>query len=162
MIQIGIDPDIEKPGVAIIEDGKYAAVTSMTMPELFDLIASHRGNANVVFHVEDVNTDSATYYRHRPGAISKQNVQNKISQHVGMCKAAAKTICHVIEHYDCRLIMVKPKSRAHKTAKHEADYFKRITGWQGRTNQDSRDAAMLIFQFLKQDRKTMTTPKGEK
>lgn len=162
MIQIGIDPDIEKPGVAIIEDGKYTAVTSMTMPDLFDLIASHRGKTAVVFHVEDVNTDSATYYRDKSTARNKQAVQNTISQRVGMVKGAAMTICHVIEHYDCRLMMVKPKSRAHKTAKHEADYFKRITGWQGRTNQDSRDAAMLIFQFLKQDRKAMTTQRGEK
>lgn len=159
MIHIGIDPDIEKPGVAIIKDGQYTAVSSLTMPDLFDLIAECKGESCVTFYVEDVNTDSATYYRHRPSAVSKQSVQNKISQHVGMCMGAAKTICHVIEHYGCNLVMVKPKARAHKTAKHEADYFQRITGWQGRTNQDSRDAAMLIFQFMKQDRKTMT--KGE-
>ena len=161
MIHIGIDPDIEKPGVAIIKDGKYTAVHSLTMPVLFDLIAECKGEECVTFYVEDVRTDTATYYRNKSTARNKQAVQDTISQRVGMVKGAAMTICHVIKHYGCKLVMVKPKSRAHKDAKHEADYFKRVTGWQGRTNQDSRDAAMLIFQFLKQDRKTMTTTKGE-
>lgn len=153
-IQIGIDPDIEKPGLAIIERGQLVSVRSIKIPDLFDLIAQHSARPDVVFFVEDVNADSATYYRHRPGAENAQAVQNKISQHVGMCKGAAIMICAVINHYKCQLVMIKPKARAFKAAKNEAELFAKLTGWTGRTNQDSRDAAMLIFSFLEKDKKT--------
>ena len=148
MIHIGIDPDVEKSGLAVIEAGQFVRVCSVPNPELFALIESYRGRTDVMFHLEDVNVDSATYYRARPGAVSKQAVQNKISQHVGMCKGAAKVIADVIDFYDGQVTMVKPLRGTLKKAKHEADLFKRLTGWEGRTNQDSRDAAMLILRFM--------------
>lgn len=40
--------------------------------------------------------------------------------------------------------LVPPKDNKTKTT---AAYFKTITGWQGTTNEHSRDAAMLVFGF---------------
>lgn len=148
MIHIGIDPDMRKPGVAIIQDGVYTSIQSITNVELFALIEKHRGLASVMWHVEDVNAVSPTYYRARHGAVSKQAVQDNISQKVGMVKALGTVIIDVLEYYACNYELVKPLRGSFKKAKHEAELFKKLTGWEGRTNQDSRDAAMLIFRFM--------------
>jgi len=39
---------------------------------------------------------------------------------------------------------VAPKDNKTKTS---PEYFKRLTGWQGRTSEHSRDAAMLVYNF---------------
>ena len=148
MIHIGIDPDMRKPGVAIIQNGVYTSIQSMTNVELFALIEKHRGLASVMWHVEDVNAVSATYFRPRHGAVSKQAVQDNISQKVGMVKALGTVIIDVLDYYACNYELVKPLRGPLKKAKHEAELFKQLTGWEGRTNQDSRDAAMLIFRFM--------------
>lgn len=39
---------------------------------------------------------------------------------------------------------VRPKK---SLTKWDADYFKRVTGWQGKTNSHGRDAALIIFNY---------------
>jgi hypothetical protein len=59
---------------------------------------------------------------------------------------AVKARCADIEEA-CRILgipcrMVKPTAGASKWT---ADYFKKVTGWQGRTNEHGRDAAILVY-----------------
>lgn len=40
--------------------------------------------------------------------------------------------------------LVAPKNNKTKVS---ADYFKKLTGWEGRTNEHERDCAMLVFGY---------------
>jgi len=46
------------------------------------------------------------------------------------------------KYYDIEYQAVAPKNNITKT---KADYFKKLTGWDGRTSEHSRDAGMLVF-----------------
>jgi hypothetical protein len=64
-----------------------------------------------------------------------------IREGVGAVKARCADIeeaCKILG-IPCR--MVKPTAGASKWT---ADYFKEVTGWQGRTNEHGRDAAILV------------------
>ena len=49
--------------------------------------------------------------------------------------------------------LVKPlQGPAKRQAKADAEYFNRITGWAGRSNSDTRDAALLALYGVKESR----------
>ena len=52
----------------------------------------------------------------------------------------AKKICEMCEYLKIEFIQVRPTK-----AKCNSDYFKKITGYKKRTNQEQRDALMLIW-----------------
>lgn len=63
-----------------------------------------------------------------------------------MGAGAVKVLCSIIENElkkaGIEFDAVPPKNNRTKL---DAKTFKKITGWQGRTNEHSRDAAMLVF-----------------
>ena len=52
----------------------------------------------------------------------------------------AKKICEMCEHLKIEFIQVRPTK-----TKTNSDYFKKITGYNKRTNQEQRDACLLIW-----------------
>jgi len=65
-------------------------------------------------------------------------VQSRIAQNVGMVKAAATIIQDYIEHHGGKVILVPPGIG--KQTKNNAKLFAELTGYTGRTNEDTRDA----------------------
>jgi len=63
-------------------------------------------------------------------------------QGVGSIKRDCKIWQEFCEYYKFKFEMVKPVKGQTKWT---ADYFKKVTGWTGRTNEHGRDAAVLIF-----------------
>lgn len=153
MIRIGIDPDITKPGVAAMEDGQYTMIQSFSFIELQKYIFHAKHDQDIIFSVEDVGLSRPTY-GHAGGPS-----RDRVSQNVGMCKAAFKIIVATLEDANRTFELVKPLAatsnvgvrefyrRAHK----DAEYFKKFTGWPHRTNNDSRCAAMLLWRYHKSE-----------
>ena len=133
---IGIDPDMRKPGIVECIDGDFEIesykkhTTSMLLEDM--QIWCNRG---YIFALENVNAIKTIYAKNRKGG---QAVQSRIAQNVGMVKAAATIIHDYIEHHGGKVILVPPGIG--KQTKNNAKLFAELTGYTGRTNEDTRDA----------------------
>lgn len=140
---IGIDPDLTKSGMALVVDGKLIDVKALPFPELVELAKLERLSGSI-FVVEDVEYDKTTY--HRAGTNARQHT--RIAQNVGQVKGVARVLIQCLEYYGCNVVKINPLTGPIKRkAKTEAEYFNKITGWQGRTNSDTRDAALIALHY---------------
>ena len=64
----------------------------------------------------------------------------RTAQNVGMNKRDAQLLIAYAEAHNFQVLAVRPTR-----TKLKADTFKKMTGWDKRTNQHARDAAMLVF-----------------
>lgn len=130
---IGIDPDLEKSGVAVkSKDG--LRLLNLTFVELKDLIEKECAVIKkVVVEAGWLNTKSN--FRN----IQSRLVAERTAKNVGENHATGKLIVQLIKSMGIPVVEIKPYR-----SKLNADDFNRITGWTGRTNQEQRDAAMLI------------------
>lgn len=129
---IGIDPDMRKPGICFFDEVgfEFAAWDTCCLLEEVALFADSH-----VFAIEDVNAINTIYARNRKG---NQAVQSRIAQNVGMVKAAGTILVDYIEHHGGKVILVPPGIGKH--TKKNAKLFAQLTGYTGRTNEDTRDA----------------------
>jgi len=137
---IGIDPDLDKNGVALVQGKKIIDLHAMPFPELLEF--AELWKAQATFILEDVNFDKTTYPRVK---VSPAGMR-KIAQDVGKVKGTAYQLFACLEHMGCNVKKVQPlRGPVKKRAKDDAEYFNKIYGWVGRSNQDKRDAAMLAL-----------------
>lgn len=144
MLIIGIDPDLEASGVAIVRNGQIDSLSTMAFFDLLEFI--HLNQANAVFAVEDVELNKALYARHHG---KNQRVRERINQNVGQVKAVARLIEQYLIRIDAAYTMVAPFKKRFKKAKDDKEYFNRLTGWTGNSNADKRDAALIALYGIK-------------
>lgn len=130
---IGIDPDMRKCGVCQMMGDDFL-IFPMDVPLLLENI-SFWNDGEYIFALENVNAIKTIYAKNRKGG---QAVQSRIAQNVGMVKAAATIIQDYIEHHGGKVILVPPGIG--KQTKNNAKLFAELTGYTGRTNEDTRDA----------------------
>lgn len=133
---IGIDPDMRKPGIVECIDGDFDFMESpkYNSAMIIEDIPVWIKNG-YIFALENVNAIKTIYAKNRKGG---QAVQSRIAQNVGMVKAAATIIQDYIEHHGGKVILVPPGIG--KQTKNNAKLFAELTGYTGRTNEDTRDA----------------------
>ncbi|TPU61303.1 hypothetical protein [Acinetobacter baumannii] len=134
-IIIGIDPDLEKSGVAIL--GNDLQLKNLTFPETVELFRNEQDSIKKVVIEAGWLNKKANF---RNGANKSLAVNEQISKRVGENHATGKLLVQMAKHMGLAVIEVKPTK-----TKVNSDEFNRITGWQGRTNQEQRDAGMLIW-----------------
>jgi len=92
----------------------------------------------LVIRVEDAR--QRTWF----GNVVSREEERKKLQGVGMVKRDCNIWEEFLTDKGFEFQMVPPK---HNATKLDADRFRLITGYQGRTNEHKRDAAMLVFGF---------------
>lgn len=138
---VGIDPDLVKSGVAITRAGGLVHMDALSFPELLEFVRELLPEQPVVI-VEEVEADKTTY--HRPGTNARQH--GRIAQNVGQVKGVKRVLVECLKSMGVDVVLVKPlRGPVKNRAKKDADYFNKVTGWKGRTNEDKRDAAMLAL-----------------
>ena len=141
---VGIDPDLVKSGIALVRDGRLVELYALGFPHLLEY-ARQLVDGNALFVVEDVEHDSTTYHRAR----TNNRAHARIAQNVGQVKGVARVLVECLQHMGADVQQIKPLSGPTKRrAKTDAEYFKKITGWPGRSNADTRDAALLALYGL--------------
>jgi Holliday junction resolvasome RuvABC endonuclease subunit len=134
---IAIDPDLKKSGVCILnDDGEINFLLSMSICELLRIITVYE---DATFALEDVNKVKTIYARNRRDNAA---VGLKIAQSVGMVKGAATLIEDLITGITGNSPILAPVGLG-KQFKNDAKLFKELTGYQGSTNEDKRDAYAL-------------------
>lgn len=136
---IGIDPGVQT-GVAIYEGGALVRLATVEAHDYYTLLQSERPGLVIV---EDSRLQSHVFTA--PKIIG--NAKNKIARNIGMVDG----FCHLLESlcksFEIEIISVSPLA---KGSKYNAKVFEQITGYQGRSNQHERDAAMVARPFRHQ------------
>lgn len=130
---IGIDPDLKKSGVAILGDS--LVLKTMTFAETVDLFRSQQENIKKVV-IEAGWLNKKANFR----STHSKRVDEQISKRVGENHATGKLLVEMAQSLNLNVVEVRPTRK-----KKDADEFKRITGYVGRTSQEVRDAGMLIW-----------------
>ncbi|WP_416631971.1 hypothetical protein [Acinetobacter baumannii] len=135
-IIIGIDPDLEKSGVAVLKDG-LLRLDNMRFYDLTQYFEVNKDQIKkVVIEAGWLNKKSNLH-----GRIGQsKRAGERIAKNVGENHATGKLLVEMAESLGLTVVLVKPTK-----SKKNSEEFNRITGWQGRTNQEQRDAGMLIW-----------------
>lgn len=133
---MGIDPG-SSTGIAIYRSGALVDLQTIEPFQLAETIAAI-SPARVVF--EDSRLISPTWKRG-----TSEAARLKIARDVGQIDAWCRLIVETCARLGIPAHGISPK---HKGAKVETqEQFNEITGWAGRSNQHTRDAAMVAFQL---------------
>jgi len=134
MILIGLDPGVHT-GFAMSENGVLVHVATFKACLAENMVEHHAKGKDAVVYFEDARL--RTWF----GSKGREALQGA---------GSIKRDCHRweewLEFHGIKFVKVAPKSNKTKLT---ADQFKRITGWQGKTNEHNRDAAMLIYGLRK-------------
>jgi len=143
-IVIGVDPDSSKHGIAIYIDGKLKELQTLS---LFQVTAKFLAPCGIyddaLWSIEHVNSNSFVYARN---THASKAAQSKIAMSVGRCQQAQVELVRMLEAYGIEYKLIKPARG--NWAKNKAQ-FEKITGWEGRSNEDTRSAAYFGWLALK-------------
>lgn len=130
--KIGIDTGT-KTGIAISVGGSLQRVESMTITKAMQLVSEYPPGTTKLF-IEDA--------RKWIGFNGKTKSTDARLQGAGSVKRDAAIWEDWCKENGYHAVFVKPMG---KGLKKSAEEFKRITKWTGRTNEHSRDAAMIVY-----------------
>jgi hypothetical protein len=140
-VYVGIDPDTIKSGCAV-RCGKVFNLYNLTFFELYEKLKNIRENSK-----ED-NIPTEVYIecgflnggnRHQNNSLSNA-YNSKIGERIGANHETAKKICEMCEYLGLDYKQIKPTR-----SKTNSEFFQQITGFDKRTNQEQRDALMLVW-----------------
>ena len=140
MIYIGIDPDVDKNGFAVWDANdkslNYIGVCRFfgLINEIESLIAT---GEDVIVFIEAGWLIRKSNFHSKKGQT--KSVGEKIAKAVGANHQVGKLLAEYCDDKKIAYALIRPQG------KKKADEFKRITGYQKRTNSEMRDAAMLVF-----------------
>ncbi len=134
---VGIDPDVEKSGVAIWCYG-WVRIEVLSFFDLYDRLPQYKKDYDLKVIIEASWLNKKVNYHGGKGGAGQ-----KIAYHVGMNHAVGKLINEMCESLKIETILVRPTKK--KLDQHQ---FNEVTGIQGRTNPEKRDAAMLVWRYI--------------
>ncbi len=141
-VVVGIDPDSDKHGVAIYRDGALDGLYGLRLIDIIELIDSELIDS-LEFHIEDVCANNAAFSK---SGIKNAKAATNVNRSIGKCQQAQIELERILEHYGVKVVK-------HKISKQWKDQggkviFEKVTGWTGRSNEDTRSAAYMGFQGL--------------
>lgn len=136
-ILIGIDPDVEKSGFARIQ-GDQLKLDNLSFFDLFEELKFYKEREiKPTVYIECGYLNKSNFHK-KSGMSAALNA--KIGERTGANFETAKKIVEMCEYLKLPYVKIQPKA-----SKITNDYFKYITGLSIRTNQEQRDAMMLIW-----------------
>lgn len=136
---VGIDPGV-KTGFAVWDraERKFRSIGTTEFWSIFDFAADVSPD-DVKFIVETY--DWKPTFGQRRGKASSVGVVDRMARNVGQVMREARLIIEGLRRRGFEVVECAP------LGKKNADQFRRLTGWQDRTNQHERDAAVMAFQM---------------
>lgn len=137
---IGVDPDVEKNGVAIWEpETKELTLRNDRFFELYGFLYSYCGICGkpVLVVIEGGWLNQKSNWHNEYQGVS---AAARVAKNTGANHQVGKLIVEMCQWLQLPYEVVRPQS-----SKIKSDVFAKITKYKGRTNQEQRDAAMLVF-----------------
>lgn len=141
-IRIGIDPDIDKSGYCLIESAPFGKKNIVKLETLsfWDLIQAienaYHDYDDLLVCIEAGHLNKKSNYHFAENKL----VASRIGKNVGENHTVGRLIHQYCEKADIPYKLIKPESK-----KWDADLFKKITGYDNRTNQEQRDAVRAAW-----------------
>lgn len=132
---LAIDPDLEKSGIAVLHDTKQIEYACLNFVDTLKFIRLNQQIIKCVYLEAGWLNKKSNWHGNNNTMIA-----GRIGKNVGENHATAKLLHQSIEAEGLKVILVRPTSK-----KLNADQFKKITNIQTRTNQEERDAVMLVY-----------------
>ena len=148
-IVIGIDPDIDKSGVAYLNvNNRTLEVSTLSFAqvvEYFNHVVEQKKAGQSVIVVVEASWMMKSNWHLKFG--SRKEYAAATGYKVGQNHQTGKLICEMARAIGLEVLEHAPlrKCWKGKDGKITADELKQITGLIGRTNQESRDAALLAW-----------------
>lgn len=145
MIVVGIDPDSKAHGVAIYDGGKLIELNQWNLGVMMDWIEFKLSDMGeqLIFSIEDVLANDFVYSRN----MTKNNKVNMtIARSVGRCQQAQHELMVILDYMGVEYVKHKPQKG--NWAKNKKQ-FEQVTGWTGRSNEDTRAAAFFGWLAIK-------------
>ena len=133
-IYIGIDPGV-KTGVAVWNKDSQKFDSIDTYPHVKAFIWIHEYIKHMILKDIDIHLVIEDANQKGSWGVSAMSI--------GKLKQKSMDWIELGEFHDINVVKVNPKSR--RNTKMKSDYFKKLTGYEHRTSEHSRDAAMLVF-----------------
>lgn len=136
---IGIDPDVDKSGVAVKEDGEYS-LYSLSFWDLFEFLSQCRPH---LVRIEGGWLNAKSNFRF----AKTTGIASRMGKNVGENHAVGRLIVEMCKYLKLEHEVVKPLQKVWKgkdgkiTHEEVVKYFKIKNK---RTNQEERDALLLI------------------
>ena len=141
---IGIDPDSSKHGVAIYKDSVLEDLLMNDLMSLMDNIVTIRGRidfyATIEVHIENVCGQNAAFAKK---GVANSRAGTAVNRSVGKCQQAQLEVERLCEYLGVPVVK-HGISKQWKDANGKK-VFERVTGWTGRSNEDSRSAAFMGY-----------------
>ena len=131
---LGIDPGAHT-GIAVYRGGTLAELHTVQPVHIAAHIAAIKP-ARVIF--EDSRLQSHTWT-----TAASRGAAAKMARNVGQIDAWCSLIVAICEHHGIPALGISPLG---KGAKLDAEQFAKLTGWEGASNQHTRDAAAVAWQ----------------
>lgn len=150
-IIIGIDPDSKAHGIAVYYDGKLEFLVSVSLMDFITLLRSHviqksiETGWGIEAHIENVKGNNSVFMKPQKMTQKLLGEAKARGRTLGMCQQSQSEIERVIAHF---MIPMK-KHKISKMWKKDKAQFEKVTGWTGRSNEDTRSAAYFGFLGLK-------------
>ena len=132
---IGLDPGAHT-GLAVFQNGSLVELATIKPASIYSALVQWSPK-RVIFEDSRLQSHGWTTHAARAAAL-------KMARNVGEIDAWCKLI---VEHCAELNIMAHGVSPKSKGAKMDADSFRELTGWQGRTNQHECDSAMVCWPY---------------
>lgn len=133
---VGIDPDLEKSGIACLhQDTKQIESSCLNFVDTIKFIKMNQPIIKAVYLEAGWLNKKSSWHAAKSNSISA-----RIGKNVGENHATGKLLQQAIEAENVKVILCKPTSK-----KLNAEAFKSLTKIQTRTNQETRDAIMLVW-----------------
>lgn len=143
-IVIGCDPDSKAHGVAIYVDKRITELKSMSLVELSLTIykAQSLESNEISIHIEDVCANNAVFIKPKRSYSGKDLAEVKArSRTLGMCQQSQTEVERLADYLGVKVV----KHKISKMWKKDKAQFEKVTGWKGRSNEDTRSAAYFGF-----------------
>ncbi len=141
-IYIGIDPDVENSGIAILDKKSKIKLQFKILDyfELFDYLIQLNNKHDILVVIEKGELNKAIFTAHKS---KTKAIASKIGSSVGRNFEATNIIIKFCEYVNINYKIYVPKSK-----KFDAKFVKQAFGYAGQTNQDKRDALRCIAGYF--------------
>lgn len=142
---IGIDPDVEKNGVATVDkQTNKMQVSTLAFPQLIEYLKDKSKDCTILVLIE------AGWLNHSNWHLSPKITIQKAAQignATGRNHEIGRKIAEMCEYYKIPYKLIKPLKKIWRgtDGKISAAEFSRITGCSSRTNQEMRDAGLIAW-----------------
>lgn len=142
---IGIDPDVEKNGVATVDkQTNEMQVSTLTFPQLIEYLKDKSKDCTILVLIEAGWLNYSNW--HLSPKITVQKAA-QIGNATGRNHETGRKIAEMCEYYKIPYKLIKPLKKIWRgtDGKISAAEFSRITGCKARTNQEMRDAGLIAW-----------------